>query len=213
MGAVVGRSARVLAADDATEGAGAGLSGRGGKWAIAGLSMGVLVDDGPLSKVRLASGADGDGTSADVSGDSQARFLPFLRFSCAMRYSKIVSAGNARRSALPVTGLIGIRVHRTFLALHRAQGPRGFTSHFMFASMHSSHCHHLLALSRLRRGNIPETGTVLLDPAQYCSRQALLDLARYRSHRTLRDPARYCSHLSALRPGPGAGSTCCGALQ
>ena len=85
--------------------------------------MGVLVDDGPLSKVRLASGANGDGTSADVPEDSRAAFA----FFCSMRKAKSLATGSARRSVLPVLLLIGIRLHPTFFFLHLRQGPVGTT--------------------------------------------------------------------------------------
>jgi hypothetical protein len=47
-------------------------------------------------------------------------------------------------------GFWGIRLHPTFLPLHRSHGPSGSTIQASPASLHQMHCRHLLAPRPLR---------------------------------------------------------------
>ena len=136
-----------------TEGrGGAGRSGKGG-WdsPAAGLSAGVSAADEPLSKVRRPRPervARGEGDSPEPSDSPASGACDFS--TCLRRYCKISASDRARRSVFPVEGFWGIRLHPSFLDLHRLHGPFGTTAQTCPPSTQRRHCYRLLTPSQLR---------------------------------------------------------------
>jgi hypothetical protein len=163
MGTAAGASEADLPAEDflaavraegARRGAGAGCSGEVGWGKVAGLWAGVVSWEEPLSKFNVLKPTrcvDGDGASCwSESGESRARPFPFSPASLR-RYSRTSSADNGRRSAFPVEGFWGIRLHLTFFTLHCSHAPVGEMSQVSPAFSHRSHCHRLLAPESIER--------------------------------------------------------------
>jgi hypothetical protein len=137
---------RVLGAEEG----GAGCSGKGGWGMLAGLSAGVLPGDGfPPPKVSLsrpasddsAGDASSEASGSSASGESTARRFPFLisarnAFACLTRYSKTASGVSMWRSAFPVSGFMGTKLHFSFLTKHSWHAPVGSVTHSTCLAMH-----------------------------------------------------------------------------
>ena len=129
---------------------------------MSGLSAGVIVaDDPPLSSVRESRPAicsRGDGVElfgSPASGGLSAHCFPLTMLahnsSTSLRwYRRMSSLKIVRRSAFPVAGFSGIRLHCIFLLLHSEQGPVGAMMQAASDLMQFLHCHILSAPSRMR---------------------------------------------------------------
>jgi hypothetical protein len=111
-----------LEAGESTESSEMGPAGES-----AGVSEGVLVSElvRSVSFPTIGARMEGDRLATRASELSRAEdsVARFNASSCAMRNASSSSASYRRRDVLPVAGLGGRRLHFTFLALHRSQGP------------------------------------------------------------------------------------------